>query len=220
MRKLDAVVPHQETLVIVTADHCEGLSEHDYMGHSPILYEETLRVPLLFRWTGRIPKGWTLSGPVGHVDLMPTILGLLGLDPDGALLDGRNLSASLLSGSPLPSDWPLFFQRRLYRTSRATSFRVEGVRFGKQLDIRGPKFTVLRGPWKYIVAYEEGTRELYSLDHDPGERNNVAEDHRKVVFELEELLYDWRREQSELAQAPSEASEEDLERLRSLGYVR
>ena len=54
----------EHTLVIVTGDHGEGLLEHGIMGHGLSLYEETVRVPLIFRWTARLRGGRTVTAPV------------------------------------------------------------------------------------------------------------------------------------------------------------
>ena len=64
---LDRVVPRERSLLIVTADHGEGLNDHGFVGHGPILYEETVRVPLIFRWAGTIPEDVTLSGRLGSL---------------------------------------------------------------------------------------------------------------------------------------------------------
>lgn len=86
-----------DALVVATADHGEGLGEHGESGHGTLIHAATMRVPLAFAWTGRIAPS-TSAEPVQHVDVAPTILGLLGWK--GAIdASGRDLAPLLLGGS-------------------------------------------------------------------------------------------------------------------------
>ena len=218
---LDDVSPPEDTLVVLTADHGEGLLDHGFLGHGAILYEETLRVPLLVRWSERIPAGSVIQGPVEIVDVMPTILGLAGISPGELVLQGRDLTAALTAGAALDPEHRVFFQRRFYEKNRVPTFAVEGVVFGRPLPVKGDKYGVRQGSWKYVEAPQEGTRELYELSSDPGERMNLLSRQRQRARELAGQLEAWREQQTGLALGPGQqASEEELEKLRSLGYVR
>lgn len=218
--ELDDVSPPEATLVVLTADHGEGLLDHGFMGHGPILYEETLRVPLLFRWSEKIPAGSVIQGPVEIVDVVPTILGLAGIPPGERVLQGRDLTSALTTGAALDPEHRVFFERRVYEKERVPVFPVEGVVYGRPFRVRGDKYGVRQGSWKYIEAPMEGTRELYDLSSDPTERTNLLSRHPQLASELAGRLEAWRGEQDGLALGPRrEAAEEELERLRSLGYV-
>lgn len=217
---LDDISPPESTLVVLTADHGEGLLDHGFMGHGPVLYEETLRVPLVIRWSERIPAGSVIQGPVEIVDVMPTILGLAGISPGELVLQGRDLTAALTAGAEMDPEHRVFFQRRSYERNRVPVFAVEGVLFGRPLRVKGNKHGVRQGDWKYVEAPMERTRELYDLSSDPAERTNLVSRRRELVRELAGQLEAWRNRQEGLALGPGqEAGEEDLERLRSLGYV-
>ena len=69
----------EDTLVIITSDHGEEFFEHDRKTHRKQLYRESVHVPLLMRWPGRLPEGVRVSGPTGIVDVAPTILSAVGL---------------------------------------------------------------------------------------------------------------------------------------------
>ena len=71
---LKAMGRYDEALIVVTADHGENLLEHGAYCSHPLLFEETIRVPLVVKFPGRLRRGEEVSVPVGHQDLMPTIL--------------------------------------------------------------------------------------------------------------------------------------------------
>ena len=68
-----------DTIVAVAADHGEALGEHGELTHGLLLFEPTLRVPLLLRAPGRLPGGVVVGEPVGLADLAPTLAGLAGV---------------------------------------------------------------------------------------------------------------------------------------------
>ena len=91
----------EDTLVLVLADHGEGLREHEEAGHGILIYESTLRVPLIVSGPG-VPRGLVVNDAVGTVDVVPTLLALLGLEAP-ADLPGRSLRPALL-GRPCDDD--------------------------------------------------------------------------------------------------------------------
>jgi arylsulfatase A-like enzyme len=155
------------------------------------------------------------------VDVMPTILGLAGISPGKLVLQGRDLTGVLTTGAALDPEHRVFFQRRLYEGKLVPIFAVEGVVFGRPLRVKGGKYGIRQGNWKYIEAPMERTRELYDLSSDPGERTNLLSRRRQLARELAGQLEAWRNKQTGLALGPGqEAAEEELERIRSLGYIR
>jgi arylsulfatase A-like enzyme len=91
------------TLVIVTADHGEGLGEHGLWGHGTALYFPLIHVPLVFFWPNRIPAGLRLDRPVSTKDIPATVLALTGVTKD--LLPGDSL-VGLWTGRTDPNKWP------------------------------------------------------------------------------------------------------------------
>ena len=88
----------EHTLVVVAGDHGEGFGEHQEHGHGIFCYDETLRVPLIFYAPGLLAGPRRVSARVGLVDVMPSVLDLLGAEVPPAiqgrsfvaLLDGRS----------------------------------------------------------------------------------------------------------------------------------
>jgi arylsulfatase A-like enzyme len=187
------------TLFVVTADHGEEFWEHGGMGHGYTLYDELLRVPLLFSVAGLpagLPAGRTVAGPVSLVDVMPTILALAGIEPPSGL-QGRSLAAVLRDPAlPLP-EVPLFAEARL----------------------REPLLAARTAGWKAIQPLAaDRPAELYDLLADPGEKSNLA-----PTVALPEALASAIaafRAAGRRAGTAAAASPTDTKLLRSLGYVR
>jgi arylsulfatase A-like enzyme len=205
---LDRLGLADDTLVIVTGDHGEGLMQRGHMFHGVHIYEEGVRVPFIARWPGRIEPGRVVDGPVALLDVAPTLLALAGMRGAGDF-QGRSLAELMLGEEEGDPERPVYLYRRPY----------EGGEVAEGIHARGEKFGVRVGQWKLIEGPEEQTLELFDLEADPGEtRNLVAEEPERTV-ELTDLLRDWRQQHRSSAPAPGPISEEDRARLEALGYV-
>jgi arylsulfatase A-like enzyme len=189
------------TLVVVTADHGEGLGQHEWLEHAVHLYEEQLHVPLILHGLPGLAAGRRVATPVALADVAPTLLELLGV-PNGDAIDGRSLAAAA-RGGPEPEARPLFGVRRLVSEDVAWDRGVE-------LSVRDER-------WKYIWD-SEAAAELYDLSTDPGELRDVAAERGEVAAELRARL---ERHVAALPALRDAAplSDETREALRALGYV-
>jgi len=143
-----------KTLLVVTSDHGEGLGEHDEGVHGFFVYESTLRVPLIVRGPG-VVAGRRLPGVAQSVDVMPSVLDLLGVPaPAGWKGNGRSLAPVLRGAAPIASD-PAYAESLLPLLHYGWS------------DLRALR----DGRWKYIQAPRP---ELYDLESDPGETRDLA----------------------------------------------
>ncbi|MDH3211966.1 MAG: sulfatase-like hydrolase/transferase [Myxococcales bacterium] len=207
-RLLDAIERQglsEKTLVVITADHGEGLMDHGAMLHGLDLYEENVRVPLLLRWPDRIPAGRVLAQPVELVDLAPTILDLIGVKSSRAF-QGRSLAASLRGDEPLDPDRPIYLHRRRFDAEYADGIYVKGRQFG-----------IRWGRWKTIDAPDQGRTALYDLESDPQERTDRSRSDADQAARLAEKLMEWRRSGTS-DPAFRGLSESDREALEALGY--
>jgi Flp pilus assembly protein TadD len=191
-----------ETLLVVTSDHGEGLGDHGETLHGFFVYQSTLAVPFFLRGPGVAP-GTRLRTTVQAVDVFPTVLDLLGVAPPaGATFDGRSLAAALRGASP-PGE-PVAYAESL----------VPLLHFGWS-DLR----VVREGRWKYIQAPRA---ELYDLASDPGERTNLAEPQasraQAMRTALGRILDMERKAAKGAAEAPAVATDV-MEKLGALGYV-
>jgi len=194
------------TIVVVTADHGEGLMDHGHLEHGVHIYEEQVRVPLVVRWPGRVAAR-RVGEPVELADVRPTVLALLGLPAEEGA-DGRSLARALLDGEPLDAERPIHLYRRHFAGERRAGTLVKGEQLGVRV-----------GRWKLIDAPEEGTRELFDLEADPRERENRLAAQPDVAATLLARLDARRRERAGEAVAPLDVSPGERERLRALGYT-
>jgi arylsulfatase A-like enzyme len=197
-----------DTIVVITADHGEGLGDHDHMLHGLYVYDEAVRVPLVIRWPGKIAKGQIIEAPVEFVDLAPTLFELAGLPIRDSYAQGKSLAPALTGTSELDIERPIF----LYRTHQKP--RTE-----KGVFVAGDKFAVRKGNWKLIIGAEEKSFELYDLSSDPDEERNVFNDRPQVVAELKVILNEWRKRVTHDAGESEAITQKDRDALEKLGYT-
>jgi choline-sulfatase len=204
--RLDAALERlgrrRDTLLVVTSDHGEGLGDHGEAVHGFFVYESTLAVPLVLRGPG-IPAGTRLATTTRSVDLVPTVLDLLGNPPDPSQkLSGRSLAAPLRGGPALPDE-------ATYAESLTPL-----LHFGWS-DLRALR----EGRFKYIAAPRP---ELFDLKDDPGETRNIVATRPAKAEALRAALARRLTVERTTAAAPSAAAAippELLEQLGALGYV-
>lgn len=196
-----------DTLVIIVSDHGEGLMDHGWMHHGAMLYDEAVRIPFVVRWPARLPRGRVVSEPVQLADVVPTLHELLGLAPPAQPLDGASLRGALDGSTPLDPQRPIFLQRRIYDRE---------LELG--LPLRGEKFGVRVGSWKFIQAQVDRSYELFDLATDPGELQNVFRTRKAQAKPLIEALHGWTS-RPVTAPSPGTVSEDAAKRLEALGYV-
>jgi arylsulfatase A-like enzyme len=201
VRNLDKLGFGENTLVAVVADHGEGLLDHGELHHGTQLYEEQMRVPLLLRWPLGLPAGRVVDGAVSLVDLAPTLLDLAGVSTEaGAPMQGRSLLPRIHGQEPDAAE-PVFL------------FRPDNT------EIPGEQYAIREGDWKLIVGPGEDARELFDLSQDPEERNDLSAAEPAKVAALDQKIRDWLETHRRGDTVPDDVSQDDLERLRALGYV-
>jgi arylsulfatase len=192
-------------IVVVTADHGQSLGQHDWLPHGRIT-NDNLQVPLILRFPpGVVRVPLRVDRVTSLVDVLPTVLARFDSEASRRFLEQAEGEDVL--GGAAPRGWAL-----AQRTGRE--------RAGWEA---GGEYALVTERWK-LVRRPGGGEELFDLAADPGERHDVSASSAGVVAELRRTLDEaLLRRPSTLAGEPAEGDdavpEEQLEALRSLGYV-
>jgi arylsulfatase A-like enzyme len=168
----------ENTLVIFTSDHGDCTGAHQF-NQKTVLYDESIRIPLIVRWKGKTPT--VTSGALVNtgVDILPTMLDVAGIDQPEAL-PGRSVLPLALGKEEESRLEYIVGQNHLAQTGIVDGFRPS--MHGRM--VRTDRF-------KYcLYQYGERRESLYDMDNDPGETVNLAGDlaYRDVVLHHRELL--------------------------------
>ncbi len=204
---LEASGRADSTMVVLTADHGQGLGEHGWWAHR-LLYQEQIHIPLIVKIPGG-PSGVTVRTLARSIDIFPTVLQTLGLAvPPG--IDGEDLLELIGEGPRKP--------RRAYADALnlydLNSWLVQKRRPNDDL-----LYSVIEYPWKLIYrSLRPDESELYNLESDPDEAINLYSSETGEANRLIEALH----ELGGFVNQPfgdGEGDPEAIERLRALGYV-
>jgi arylsulfatase A-like enzyme len=180
--RLLAKVP-DDTIVIFMSDNGAGGVRWNagLRNRKGTVYEGGIKVPFFVRWKGHIAEAKKLDRPAAHIDLTPTILGLLNVRaPAGVKMDGRSLVPFLLGQMTDWLDRTLFFQWH----------RGDVPELGRAFAARGPRYKLVQAagvnPGKYMPKYE-----LFDLTNDPFEEKDLAAEKPEVVRDLRAQYEAW-----------------------------
>lgn len=201
-RLLDAL-PKENTFIVFTGDHGESLREHGYLGHGRRMYQNGLQIPFFIHGPG-IASGRT-NAPVRGIDLAPTLLDLAGLPPVPGM-EGLALTDALPGSDRI----------RVVETYGGAVLNIPGAK--ELMTASGPDLqSAISGGWKLITEGEE--TELYYLPNDPGEKFNLASRSPDRLSALAETIAEWSKTVGSNLGTDAVLTDEDVEALRSLGYV-
>ncbi len=171
--KLDEMGIRDNTLVVFLSDNGMNMGHHGIWGKGngtfPVnMYDTSVKIPFIASMPGRVPQGVLHEGLCSQYDFMPTILDYLGFEnPDADQLPGRSFAAAL---------------------------RGEADQGAEQVvvcDEYGPVRMIRDHEWKYVHRYPYGPHELYSLNDDPDERQNLVDEDNcsEIVGRMRGKLY-------------------------------
>jgi arylsulfatase A-like enzyme len=206
------------TVIIIFSDHGEEFYEHGGVGHNTTLYDEQLRVPLIIRLAGAHPPTGRVARQVSLTDVYATVVDILGTDHRSPT-DCTSL-LPLIGGAGVQTSYEReFVVSELFEYDKESlpehlmtpTWRMRSVRSARE---------------KYIISEKSQTEELYDLQKDPGEKNNIA-----AVSQADTSRYrQWLKSFLETVSAertpypPGERevrplTEEDVRRLKAIGYL-
>lgn len=201
-------------LWVVAGDHGQGMTRRPRRGHGRHIYEEQIRVPLLFHATDGSLAPHRVAGVVELADVLPSLLELVGVGltagVDAMPTQGRSL-VTALRGGDTTGGREVLVQRRSYDPPPATGS-------GGEYEL-GEKFALVGKRWKYLHR-TIGPDELYDLKRDPHETRNLidrkperAERMKRDLGErVTRLRGDGRRDAASV-------DPETIEQLEAMGYL-
>ena len=190
-------------LFVFTSDHGEEFNEHKGLQHRRTLYEEVVRVPLVMKWPGRLPRGKVVTDLTGHEELMPSLVRAAGgkASPGLSQID----LFALASGKPTPRRASVGMHLHYQDT------HIEGI--------RTPDLAFLRDK-------NSGKTELFDLRQDPGQKKPLGVE-APGTKTLAAKLDTWLATEAKLGQKASRAgtrtkvklTKEQMQALKALGYI-
>ena len=206
LETLDSLNLRSSTVIAVVADHGEYLGEHGFYDHHS-LYEEVIRVPMMIA-VPDMGKTTRRKDIVSTIDLVPTLLPILGVDSlDSA--QGRDLLKPSASEKNIPvfSEWRNFKILNKYYQPRPEDFLI----------------SVQHQQYKLIFSMiSTGGNKVFDLVNDPGENENLVNEKPDLAKQLEQLISLHVRNDlpSELMSTEGiQISSESMEMLKALGYI-
>jgi len=204
---LDACELRETTIVVFTSDHGDMMSSHRLLAKC-VMFQEAIRVPMMIRLPGQ-RCGKRVAGPVSQIDVVPTLLELLGQrSPDH--LQGRSWR-SLLESRTATVDEPVFVEWN--GPNNGLGDVTDSVQIPDWMkDIADPKLiraattdpvrTVITSDgWKFNCS-PLGEHELYNLVDDPYETRNVFKENRKHARELQDKIRAWQDRTGDVVPLP------------------
>ncbi len=156
---------YENTIFVLYGDHGEGFKEHGRDMHGDTIWEEGLHVPLIIHAPGWFESGERAEGASSQIDILPTVLEMLGYEVEGGKYPGYSLL------HPLPKD-------RTVMSNCITNRRC---------------MASLKGTEKYIYHFDDQPEEFFDLSQDPLEKRNLASElDKEELDKRREELFAWR----------------------------
>jgi len=186
---LDATGQRENTIIVFTSDHGEMLGAHGLL-YKTVMFKESVRVPMLIQMPGQNKPG-RVSGPVSQIDLVPTLLELMGEAESGAHLPGTSL-ASLCKEA--------VSEKTVSANGVSSPCIIEWTPMKSycKADVR----TIITPEQERYSHYSNGEHEYYDLRNDPKEIHNLAKENRARprIQELRKELADWQQATGDTAE--------------------
>jgi len=194
----------KNTLLIITSDHGEEFLEHNFIGHSINLYQETIHIPLVIKLPHSFKKR-IVNKYVNLVDIMPTILHILDINSPEQTLGKKKKKKK----GPL-----LWLKKMLIRREKPEYSFAE-------LDKESVLKTIITPEWKYIYDFRRKNEQLYNIKSDLLELHNLVDKETEQRNQLKEQLFNWASSAKQYyAKSLSiQLSPEERKKLEAMGYL-
>jgi arylsulfatase A-like enzyme len=217
LSRLKKLAVLENTLIIFTSDHGETLFERPWIAdHGGRAYDEQTHVPMIVRLPNREKHGKRVAAQVHHVDIVPTVLDVIG-ETTVPRLPGRSLAGVARSRKQREDTTRAVFTHARPEPERVPEISAALVKTGLITAIRLPPFKLI----EYPLADGQYFQQVFNVETDPGETRNVAREHPEVLATLRAQLDAFRKSTGtgDANAAAPQLTPEVHEQLKSLGYV-
>jgi Sulfatase len=217
---LDDLGVRDRTLIVFVADHGESLGEHGIWGHGDHIYQPTMHVPMIFSYPKEIPQGERIKTNVSTVDIVPTILGYVGLHFRVPGQSGHSLKPMIQSGGKDAPARPTYFLT--YAEPTLLPPKWMSVFWTWAETKRTPSLIgLVEGNTKVISSGGQNALQVYRLSDvfSRTERIPSKDVNLSKLTGYREDLDSWFKATNRGLEPQGRLSKEDLEMLKSLGYA-
>ena len=191
------------TIIVYTSDHGDMMGSHRLLAKT-VMFEEAVRVPLIVKLPGQT-KPRRIMGPVSQIDLVPTLLDLMGEPvPEGDELQGKSLGDVLRADGPARLEEPVFIEWNGRDSGQPGKVMNEDTRpdWAKEMCTQDELAAAIADPVRTVITPDEwkynhsplGEHELYDLNNDPFELRNMVKkpEHASRIAEMKALIDAWK----------------------------
>ena len=205
-----------KTMIILTADHGEEFWEHSSFEHGHSLYNEILNVPLIIKYALNLPVK-RIKYFVQLIDLFPTILSITQIKKD-FVVRGKDLIPSIFNNNTIKEE--IFIEAMRYGSEKKAILK-DGWKLIHDTGVKSEKSSDPLGGLiqKINPKYKEGY-ELYNINQDFSEKNNLINNFPQIAIELKRALLKFRTNAPLLPKGKKTKLKEKLEDLKTLGYIK
>lgn len=187
LSQLDTLGLDEDTIVIFMSDHgpARGRYNAGLRSSKSDVYDGGIRVPFFMRWPGHLQAGLKNDHIAAHIDVLPTLLDLCGVDkPSDLHMDGTSLTPLLDNPS---TDWP---ERTLFiQTHRGSEPRRYHNAAAISPQYKWLSYPGTGGTWTMDTS--DPVMELYDIEQDPGEQTNLADQHPDIIQQMKQAYDAW-----------------------------
>jgi arylsulfatase A-like enzyme len=197
-------------VIAIASDHGEAFRERGLEGHARAVYRESTEVPFILSFPFRLPAGVAVHTRTQNVDVWPTLLDLIGIEPTPDI-DGRSLHPDVIASAR--GETPAPDQLAIAHLDQ---------QWGKRLADPHPSVAIADGSLRYVRGENQGHRveQLFDAAEDPDELNDIADEDSASLERLRLLADSYLEIEPPWGEAPRrEIGELELNLLRALGYA-
>lgn len=217
IKKIKELGLYEDALIVFNSDHGESFGEHNYFRHGRKLYNSTLHVPLIFKLPNNRLKNTVRQENVSIMDIGPAIFSALDL-PVHSRMEGIALLDD--EEETIKPDRQILLETY----GGAVHFRRSSQKY--RLKIKPIRYGILQGPIKMIYNIKDKTVEVYRQQDDRFETKNIFLEKHVELKEMKQVLMNKVNQVTKYIKllrahrlGDTTISKEDLERLKSLGYI-